>query len=174
MSSTRARLLRQWSTITFDLIFKVQRQLAQKVRRMTTAGVQDREVKAAEYLQSLRSLTHELERAMQAIARNALLDLEDSVANQRVLSAQVSRLANDLCVPLEESSPISLRTDMDLMQQIRTASDTLQTLNRRYATLLQHASRSVALMTSLFGSFKGQFQEASGPRLKHQTWSCQM
>jgi hypothetical protein len=60
------------------------------------------------------------------------------------------------------------------MQQIRTADGTLQQLNRRYAALLQHSSRSVALMTSLFSSFHGQFQEASGPRLKHQTWSCQM
>jgi hypothetical protein len=30
------------------------------------------------------------------------------------------------------------------------------------------------LMASLFNSFQGQLQEASGPRFKHQTWSCQM
>jgi hypothetical protein len=64
--------------------------------------------------------------------------------------------------------------DEDMTRQIRSAGDTLQQLNRRYAALLQHSSRSVALMTSFFSSFHGQFQEASGPRLKHQTWSCQM
>jgi hypothetical protein len=142
---------------------------------MTGAAVQDRDLKAAEYLQSLRSLTQELERAMQAIAHNELSELEESIASQQVLSARLSELANELCVPLEAKPAISgTFIDKNLEQQIRAASGTLQTLNHRYAILLQHSSRSVALMASLFSSFKGQFQEASGPRSKHQTWSCQM
>jgi len=146
---------------------------------MTTAGVQDRELKAADYLQSLRSMTRELERAMQAIASNALPDLEESIDNQQLLSARIAGLANDLadtlCVPLEQKPAIAVAAiDEDMAKQIRTANDTLQKLNRRYAALLQHSSRSLALMSQLFSSFQGQFQEASGPRLKHQTWSCQM
>jgi DNA-binding HxlR family transcriptional regulator len=128
-----------------------------------------------EYLQSLRSLTHELERAMQAIAHNALSELEDSVECQQMLSARLGELADDMCVPLEADSAIpSASLEDDLGHQIRSASDTLQKLNHRYADLLKHSSRSVAMMASLFSSFQGQFQEASGPRLKHQTWSCQM
>ena len=50
----------------------------------------------------------------------------------------------------------------------------LKRLNLRYAILLKYSSRSVALMAALFNSYKGQFQEASGTRLKHQTWSCRM
>jgi hypothetical protein len=142
---------------------------------MTTGGDQDRESKAAEYLQAMRSMTCELERAMQAIARNSLTDFEESIDNQQVLSARLARLANDLSVPLETQRPIAQAPmDKDMMSQIQTAGDTLQQLNRRYAALLQHSSRSVALMTSFFSSFHGQLQEASGPRLKHQTWSCQM
>jgi len=142
---------------------------------MTGAGVQDRDTKAAEYLQSLRSLTGELERAMQAIARNALPELEESIASQQALSARLGELANELCVPLEAKAPISQACiDEGLRRQIRAASGTLQSLNHRYALLLQHSSRSVALMASLFSSLKGQFQEASGPGLKQQTWSCQM
>jgi hypothetical protein len=142
---------------------------------MTGAAVQDRDLKAAEYLQSLRSLTEELERAMQAIAHNQLAELEESIASQQALSARLGELANELCVPLEAKAAISRPLiDGQLEQQIRAASGTLQTLNHRYAILLQHSSRSVALMASLFGSFKGQIQEASGPGLKHQTWSCQM
>jgi hypothetical protein len=142
---------------------------------MTTAGDQDRESKAAEYLQSLRCMTDELERAMQAIARNALTDFEESIDSQQVLSARLARLADDLCVPLEAQPAIARpQMDEDMMRQIRAADDTLQQLNRRYAALLQHSSRSVALMASFFSSFQGQFQEASGPRSKHQTWSCQM
>jgi hypothetical protein len=142
---------------------------------MTAADVQDRDLKAAEYLQSLRLMTGELERAMQAIAHNALPEFEESVDGQRVLSARLAKLADDLCRPLEAKAVITRASiDEDMMRQIRTADETLQRLNERYAALLQHSSRSVALMASLFSSFQGQFQEASGPRLKHQTWSCQV
>jgi hypothetical protein len=138
-------------------------------------GDRDRESKAAEYLQALRSMTAELERAMQAIAHNALSDFEDSIDSQQVLSARLARLADELSVPLQAQSAIARATiEEDMMRQIENAGDTLQQLNRRYAALLQHSSRSVALMISFFRSFHGQFQEASGPRLKHQTWSCQM
>jgi len=145
------------------------------MREMIAAGVQHRNEKAAEHLQLLRSLAAELERAMQAIARNALPDLEESVTSQQILSARLSNLADDLCAPLEANPAASqARLDEDLMRQIRAASVALQKLNQRYAALLRHSSRSVALMASLFSSFQGQFQEASGPRLKHQTWSCQV
>jgi hypothetical protein len=144
---------------------------------MNTAGVPDRESQAAEYLESLRSMTGEMERAMQAIADNALSEFEESVANQQLLSARLGTLANDLCVPLKSNAVVAqpgANIDDELMGQIRGAMAALQNLNRRYAALLQHSSRSVAVMASLFNSFQGQFQEASGPRLKHQTWSCQM
>jgi hypothetical protein len=101
--------------------------------------------------------------------------LEESIESQQVLSARLGELADDMCVPLEADSAIpSASLEDDLGHQIRSASDTLQKLNHRYADLLKHSSRSVAMMASLFSSFQGQFQEASGPRLKHQTWSCQM
>jgi hypothetical protein len=143
---------------------------------MTAIDVaQDRDLKAAEYLQSLRSMTRELERAMQAIAGNALTDFEESIDKQQLLSARLAGLADDLCVPLETQPAIArVSIDDDMLRQIRAADDTLQSLNRRYAALLQHSSRSIALMASLFSSFQGQIQEDSGPRLKQQTWSCQM
>jgi len=142
---------------------------------MTVASVQDRNQQAVEYLYVLRSLATELERAMQAIAQNRLSDLEDSVANQQTLSGRLGELVRELCVPLEADTAVfQTNTDDDRMHEILSASAALQKLNQRYAVLLKHSSRSVALMASLFGSFKGQFQEASGPRLKHQTWSCQM
>jgi len=142
---------------------------------MYTAGDQDRELKAAEYLQSLRDLAHELERAMQAIAGNALADFEESIAAQQTLCCRLGEIARELSVPLEaQTEGLETRLDNDMTKQIQDASGVLQKLNLRYAALLQHSSRSVALMASLFSSFKGQFQEASGPRLKHQTWSCQV
>ena len=147
----------------------------ESAKAMTTADARDRDLKAAEYLLLLRSMTGELERAMQAIARNALPDFEESIDSQQVLSARLARLAEELCAPLNARTSIaSAAMDKDMMREIRSADETLQGLNQRYAALLQHSSRSIALMASLFSSFQGQFQEASGPRSKHQTWSCQM
>ncbi|HEY5211516.1 MAG TPA: hypothetical protein VIJ38_00675 [Acidobacteriaceae bacterium] len=143
---------------------------------MMAAGVQDRNRLATEYLKLLRSLATELEMATHAISHNALAELEESLADQQVLSAKLSVLAGELSGPGEANpttSPIRV-DDRDLRKQILIATDVLQKLNRGYAALLQHSSRSAALMASLLGSFKGQFQEASGPRSKYQTWSCQM
>jgi len=142
---------------------------------MIAADVRTRNVKAGEHLRLLRSLASELERAMDAMCRNDLEELEDSVANQQELSQELSQLASELGSSASASSPTpSQSTDCDLMSEIHTAAGELQRLNFRYSVLLQHSSRSVALMTSLFTSFQGQLREASGPRLKHQTWSCQM
>jgi hypothetical protein len=152
---------------------------------MTATTVQDRKDNAAEYLELLRSLAGEMERAIEAITHNALSDLEESVSNQQTISARLLVLAGALSGPLKSNPVRSNRAassparsasniDADMIEQVLVANESLQKLNRRYAALLEHSSRSVALMSSLFGSLQGQFKEASGPRLKHQTWSCQM
>jgi hypothetical protein len=142
---------------------------------MITVSVRTRTVQAGEHLQLLRSLAFELERAMQAIAINDIGELEQSIANQQEMSSQLSRLADDLSAPTEARLPSpSESIDSDLMTEIHAAAGELQTLNLRYSVLLKHSSHSVALMASLFSSFRGEFKEASGPRLKQQTWSCQM
>ena len=160
---------------------------------MTATAVQDRNAKAAEYLQLLRSLASEMEKAMQAIAHNRLPDLEDSVSSQQWMSAKLLSLANEISPsfkPVSASArahaaathPDAEATNADVMRQVQVANDALQKLNRRYAALLEHSSRSIALMASLFGGYQGQFErpypqqtkEASGPRPKHQTWSCRM
>ena len=152
---------------------------------MTASTVQDRKDNAAEYLELLRSLAGEMERAIVAITHNALSDLEESVSNQQTISARLLVLAGALSGPLKSNPARSNprpaaparsagNIDADMIEQILVANESLQKLNRRYAALLEHSSRSVALMSSLFSSLQGQFKEASGPRLKHQTWSCQM
>lgn len=142
---------------------------------MIAAGVQDPNRQATEYLQLLRSLASELEMALHAISHNALSELEESVAEQQVLSARLRVLAGEVS-PSKGANPVTLRTgiDRELKSQIVVAAEALQKLNRGYAAVLQHSSHSVALMMSLLDSFKGQIQEASGPRSKYQTWSCQM
>jgi len=142
---------------------------------MTTVVTQDRNRDAAEYLRLLVVLRDEMDTAIGAIANNALAKFEDSIANQQLLSARLVVLADELSVPLataRTAPPIPI--DDNLMHQIFLAGYSLQKLNRTYAALLHHSSRSTALMVSFLASARGQIQEASGPRLKFQTWSCQM
>lgn len=137
--------------------------------------LQDRNGKVEEYLQLLRLLACELERAMHAIAQNSLSEFEDCVCSQEALSARLTELAGELNFSARNGAPAGLpRPIDDLMMQIHAASGTLELLNQRYAALLQHSSRSVALMVSLFDSFKGNLQEGTGVRSKLQTWSCRM
>ena len=142
---------------------------------MMAIDVQDKKGQLGEHLELLHSLAHELERAMQAIASNSLAELEDSIANQQALSARVTELANELKAELYQETAAAYRqNDERLVHEIRAASGTLHTLNQRYSALLQHSSRSVAIMVSLFSSFRGQIQEAPGSKLKQQTWSCRV
>jgi hypothetical protein len=142
---------------------------------MIAVSVRTRTVQAGKHLQLLRSLAGELEYAMQAIARNDIDALEQSVANQQEMSSQLGSLADELSASKAAEIPFSSDSiDPAMMLEIRSAAGELQELNLRYSLLLKHSSRSVALMASLFSSFRGEFQEASGTRLKHQTWSCRM
>jgi flagellar biosynthesis/type III secretory pathway chaperone len=141
---------------------------------IATTG-QDRIGKLGEYLEHLRSLTQELERSIQAIKANQLSPLEESVTNQHALAERLRELADDLR-KLEPAhvAGSQIASDEEIVGQIQSATETLRTLNRRYAALLQLSSHSVGLMISLFSSFRGQIQEDPGTRLKHQTWSCQV
>jgi hypothetical protein len=134
---------------------------------------QIRSGKAGEHLRLLRALSLELQRAMAAIAANDLSELEDSVANQQELSSRLTTIAESWRASLtSDRTPWPDGVDSSLRQQIHSAAAELQQLNLRYSLLLQHSSRSVALMTSLFRSFRGQLQEAPGAGLQQQTWSC--
>jgi len=142
---------------------------------MIATIIEDRNSKLEEYLQLLRSMAFELERAMSAISDNSIQALEGSLANQEAFSTRLVELADDLSKPVQQK-PLTVRGSGDdyLLQRVQTASNELQSLNRRYSALLKFSSHSVAMMVSLFSSYQGQIQEASGPRLKLQTWSCRI
>ena len=142
----------------------------------TADGARTRTSKAEEYLQLLRSLAVELDRAMQAISSNNLGELEDSISSQQDLSARLSQLATEL----KPVPPFDIFTELREIPRARfDAGDSrcrpeLQELNLRYSYLLQFSSRSVGLMASLFNSFNGQLKEASATGRRLQTWSCQV
>lgn len=157
---------------------------------MTEMPVQNRHQQAVEYLKLMRSLRGELERAMQAIAGNRLMDLEESLAEQESLAARLAVLRGQALAHAggqgeatgsggAAASRISnlesrLFLDQRLAGELSAANNELQQTNRIYARVLDYSKRSTARMASLMGSFSGNMQEASGPRLRCQTWSCRM
>jgi len=118
------------------------------------------------------ALGGELERAIQAIAENSLIDLEESVAHQQQLGVKLHALADGLSPQLDDDAPISTSLSGDIVYQIHAATEVLQNLNLCYAALLRHSSRCTGQMTALFQTFEGQ--DSIGPGTKRQTWSCTM
>lgn len=142
---------------------------------MISTGIQERNEKLEEYLQLLQSMSFELERAIAAISGNSIHGLEDSLANQEAFSTRLMELADDLSRPVQSVvAQGQVWSNDEIQHNICAASSRLQSLNRRYSALLKFSSRSVALMVSLFSSYQGQLQEETGPRLKVETWSCQV
>ena len=142
---------------------------------MMYALMTDRDVKVEEYLQLLQGLARELQRAMTAISENSLTDFEESVSNQQEMSVRLAELASELRgSPTPKSTAQEVSANDGLMLEIQVASAALQSLNQRYAALILHSSRSVAMMVSLFHSIKGNLQEVPGARPKLQTWSCEV
>src|ERR1700679_273222 len=103
-----------------------------KVAGMIATIVEDRNSKLEEYLQLLRSMAFELERAMSAISENSIHALEGSLANQEAFSTRLVELADDLGRPvLQEAVTVRGSGDDDLLQRVNAASNELQSLNRR-------------------------------------------
>ena len=145
---------------------------------MNGEALQTRGELAVIYLQQLRALAFEISVAMDAIASNALSKFQDSVAKQEMLCSSLASMANagsERFQSTEQPLTSCIDTiDTSVEGKIRAANGALRELNLQYAALLKHAGRSVALLASLCRSHTGRFQEARGPRSKHQTWSCEM
>lgn len=142
---------------------------------MNGDALQTRDAIAAKYLQQLHELASEISVATDAIATNALPQLQESVAKQEMLCAGLIKLASTVGEGFGASEQPSLSgIDPAIQLKIRATSGTIRELNLQYAALLRHSGKTIALLASLCRSHTGQFQEAHGPRLKYQTWSCEM
>jgi len=142
---------------------------------LSLESIQKRNDFAATYLQQLQELAFEISVATDAIAANALTTLQESVAKQEMLCVSLATMASvfgDGARPSEQ--PSALEADSGIELKIRTARQAIRELNLQYAALLKHSGKSIALLISLCRSHTGRFQEARGPRLKQQTWSCEM
>jgi hypothetical protein len=127
------------------------------------------------YLQQLQALAFEISVAMDAIATNALSRFQESVAKQEMLCASLATMTNSVGDGFKTSQPVLHPcADTAVGLRIRVARGAISDLNLQYAALLRHSGKSIALLISLCRSHTGQFMEARGPRLKRQTWSCEM
>ena len=142
---------------------------------MNQETLHERDRVADAYLQQLQTLALEISIAMDAIAANALPRFQESVAKQEVLCTSLATMANTVSEGFQLSEqPMLLCIDPAVELKIRTTTEAIRKLNLKYAALLKHSGRSIALLISLCRIHTGRFQEARGPRLKHQTWSCEM
>jgi hypothetical protein len=135
--------------------------------------LQTRDQLAATYLLQLQALACEISVAIDSIAANALTRFQESVAKQEMLCDSLVTMARPGSGGIRSSQPsLLLPTDASVDLKIRETSAAIRELNLQYAALLKHSGKSIALLASLCRTHTGQFQEARGPRLKHQTWSC--
>jgi hypothetical protein len=134
---------------------------------MTHPETKARDPRVANYLQSMQALRSEMATAIECIAGNDLARLQESIATQEALCADLTSLANVLSASLP-------RMDVGLASQVRQTSASLRQSNLDFAAVLKHCGRSVGLLSSLCRTHTGQFQEARGSRSKFETWSCEM
>jgi hypothetical protein len=142
---------------------------------MNQGTLQTRDQIAASYLRQMQELAFEISAAMDAIAENKIAKLQDSVARQEVLCADLAAMANTVSEGVRTSEPpASSGGHNSIETKIQAAGKAIHELNLQYSALLKHSGRSIALLSLLCNSHAGRFQEARIPRLKRQTWSCEM
>ena len=141
---------------------------------MNDEAVQTHDQLAARYLQYLQALAAEISVAMDAIAKNAIAGLQESIDRQEMLCALLANLAVTHSNPIPSSGRALVFSNSSVAREIQAAIGAIRDLNLQYAALLKHSGRSVALLLSLCRSHTGQLQEAAGSRSKRQTWSCEM
>ncbi len=141
---------------------------------MNDEAVQTHDQLAARYLQYLQALAAEISVAMDAVAKNAIAGLQESIDRQEMLCALLANLAVTHGNPIPSSGRALVFSNSSVAREIQAAIGAIRDINLQYAALLKHSGRSVTLLLALCRSHTGQLQEVAGSRSKRQTWSCEM
>jgi hypothetical protein len=142
---------------------------------MNHGTFQQRDQIAVRYLQQMQELALEISGAMEAIAANKISKLQECIAGQEELCACLATMANAVSEELRSvQTPSHSGIDPSIESRIQEAGKSIRELNLQYAALLKHSGKSIALLSLLCNSHAGRFTEARIPRLKRQTWSCEM
>ena len=129
---------------------------------------------AEEYLVTLRTLAHELDRAMSAIASRELPGFEDSVSRQLATCVRIAEIPVRSVVQRRSQPGPILPIDAELAARINAATDKLVTLNQRYAVLLKHSGETMRLFAGLFRSYSDLPEQGSVTPSNLRTWSCEL
>jgi hypothetical protein len=129
---------------------------------------------AEEYLATLQTLAHELDRAMSAIAAQELPIFEDSVTRQLATCVRLAEIPARATARRRNQSDSILPVDAELAARISAATGTLVTLNKRYAALLKHSGETMRLFAGLFRSYSDHPEQGSGTHSNLRTWSCEL
>lgn len=130
---------------------------------------------AFSYLQQMQELASEISAATNAIATNSSSAFQASVAKQELLCTSLGKMAGVVSGVAGTPERPTDALNQDLEVRLSKANKDMSELNQRYAALLNHSGKSIALLVSLCKNHTGLFmQEAHGIRQKHQTWSCEV
>ncbi len=138
---------------------------------MTGVGDRAREQAVQQCLRQMDALARELRKAMGAIAANSLPSFEASLPAQREGVAKVSAALAQ--VEDAASKPANVAGPAELDGRLRVAARELLKLNEQYSALLEHAGRSMRMLSALYGRAPAA---SNGLRLaaggeQSQTWS---
>lgn len=131
---------------------------------------------AEAYLAEIQGLTGELQRAMAAIAANAVSDFEDSVVRQQEACERLHTLKASRCVAdFETPTAEPAWADVDQGTRISAATTALKLANLQYAMLVKHFQETARMLAGVFRGYGG----SAGPpfrmhRAEHSTWSCEL
>ena len=128
---------------------------------------------AEECLDSLRALACQLDSAMDSIVKRQLPALKSGLHLQRVSCASLAAIRHRSNQRPERKSE-TLMADHDLATEIKSATESLLVLNRRYAALLKHSGDTLQLLAGLYRSYRGSVQPGSPISGSLQTWSCEV
>jgi hypothetical protein len=131
---------------------------------------------AEAYLAEIQALTAELQRAMAAIATNAVSDFEDSVVRQREACERLHTLkASRRVADPQTTTAEPAWTEADQGTRISAATTALKLANLQYATLVKHFRETARMLAGVFRGYGGP---AGSPfcmhRVEHSTWSCEL
>ncbi|ADW70900.1 hypothetical protein [Granulicella tundricola] len=125
-------------------------------------------LEAQEYLESIQALTHELDRAMEAIVSRELPAFEQSVSRQMSACVKLAELPKRSARRVRDVSS-EAAPDAELTGRIAAASVALVALNKRYSALLKHSGDTLRMFAGLFRSYTGTTQPGM-----LSTWSCEL
>jgi hypothetical protein len=133
------------------------------------------QLEAEEYLESIRALAQELDRAMEAIAVRELSTFEESLHRQRAACANLADLPRRSAQRRAgHTGSNAAPVDAELAGRISAATTALLTLNSRYSALLKHSGDTMRLFAGLFRSYTGTTQQGMGMTTNLHTWSCEL